>query len=197
MQIGGKNTPNTAIREKGLKFGIVIEETTRNKTEYWAISFKSKCTVLQNKSTGWCRTCKTHDNVVIGSYLGHVYTGSYMFRSVWDQIHYGTDPLCLHGTGLNLERHGSIWDHLYKWTRYLVPDSRSDPYRIQQVPCKHKAYPYQFHTGSKRIRSRVNSALMYGYNFIVVFKIPLMNWDSLPAGSLDSKKCNHDCPENL
>ena len=31
-----------------------------------------------------------------------------MFRSVWDRIHSGTDPLCLHGTGLKLERHGSI-----------------------------------------------------------------------------------------
>ena len=31
--------------------------------------------------------------------LGSLYTGSDMFRSVWDRIHYDTDPLChcLHG----------------------------------------------------------------------------------------------------
>ena len=40
-------------------------------------------------------------------HLGYVYTGSDMFRSVWDQIHSGTDPLCLHGTGSKLERYGS------------------------------------------------------------------------------------------
>ena len=90
--------------------------------------------------------------------LGYVYTGSDMFMSVWDRIDYGTDPLYLHGTGSKLERSSSIWDHLYEWTD-LVPDSRSDRYRILQVPCKHKDYPYQFHTGSKRIRSRVNAAL--------------------------------------
>ena len=45
-----------------------------------------------------------------------------------------------------------------KWT-HLVPDSRSDPYRIYQVQCKHKAYPYQFGTSSKRTRSSVNAAL--------------------------------------
>ena len=49
--------------------------------------------------------------------------------------------------------------HLHRWT-HLVPNSRSDPYRIHQVPCKHKAYPYQFRTGFKRIRSRVNAALV-------------------------------------
>ena len=80
------------------------------------------------------------------------------------QIRLGSDPLgrdllCLHGTGSKLERNGCIWDHLHKWT-YLVPDSRSDPYRIHQVPCKHKAYSYQFRTGSKRIRSNVNAALI-------------------------------------
>ena len=36
--------------------------------------------------------------------LGYVYTGSNMFRSVWDQIHCGMDPLCLHGSGSKLER---------------------------------------------------------------------------------------------
>ena len=83
-----------------------------------------------------------------------------MFRSVWDRIHYGRDPLCLHGTGSKLEGYGSVSDDLQKWT-HLVPDSRSDQYRIYQVDvpaCKHKAYPYHFRTGSKRIRSRVNAA---------------------------------------
>ena len=36
-----------------------------------------------------------------------------MFRSVWDRILYGPDPLCLHRTGSKLERNGSIWDHLH------------------------------------------------------------------------------------
>ena len=92
------------------------------------------------------------------NHLGYVYTGSDMFRSVLDRLHCGTDPLCLHGTGSKLERYGSISDHLHKWT-HLVPDSRSEPYRIHQVPCKHKVYTYQFRIGSKRIRSRVNAAL--------------------------------------
>ena len=85
-----------------------------------------------------------------------------MFRSVWDRIHYGSDPLCLHGTGSKLERYGSVWDHFRKWT-HLVPDSRSDPDRIHQVPCKHNAYSYRFRTGSKWIRSRVNAALRLKY----------------------------------
>ena len=67
-----------------------------------------------------------------------------MIRFVWDRIHSGTDPLCLHGTGSGLEWYGFTLDH-------LVPDSRSDPYWIHKIPCKHKAYPYQFRTGSKRI----------------------------------------------
>ena len=79
-----------------------------------------------------------------------------MFRSIWDRIHSGTDPLCLHGTGSKLERYGFMWDHLDKWT-HLVPESRSDPYRIHQVPCEHKVYPYQVRTSSKR----VNAALIY------------------------------------
>ena len=29
----------------------------------------------------------------------------------WDRIHSGTDPLCLHGTGSELERYSSILDH--------------------------------------------------------------------------------------
>ena len=52
---------------------------------------------------------------------------------------------------------GTVPYRVHKWT-HLVPDSRSDPYRIHQVPCEHKAYPYQFRTGSKQIRSRVNAA---------------------------------------
>ena len=76
------------------------------------------------------------------------------------QIRFGSDPLwygplCLHGTGSNWN--GSICGHLHKWT-HLVPDNRSDSYRIHQVSGKHKAYPYQLRTGSKRIRSRVNPA---------------------------------------
>ena len=35
-------------------------------------------------------------------HLGYVYTVSDMFKSVWDRIHFGTDPLCLHGTGSKL-----------------------------------------------------------------------------------------------
>ena len=38
---------------------------------------------------------------------------------------------------------------------------RTDLERICQVPYKRKAYPYQFRTGSKRIRSRVNAALVF------------------------------------
>ena len=88
-----------------------------------------------------------------------------MFRSVWDWIYSGTDPLCLHGTGSELEWYGSTWDHLHKWTHF-VPDNRSDPYRIYQVPCEDKAYPYQFRTGSKWIRSRVNAPLKNPRKFI-------------------------------
>ena len=53
-----------------------------------------------------------------------------------------------HETGSKLERYGSIWDHLHKWTK-----GRSNPYRIHQFLCKQEAYPYQFRTGSKGIRS--------------------------------------------
>ena len=89
-----------------------------------------------------------------GQDYGCVCTGSDMFRSVWNRIRCGADPLCLQRTGSKPERYSSIWDHLYKWYSsiwdhlhkwaHLVPDSRSDPYRIHQVPCKHKAYPYRF-----------------------------------------------------
>ena len=88
--------------------------------------------------------------------LGYFYTGSDMFRFVWDRIRCGADPLCLYGTSSKLEWYSSIWDHLHKWA-HLVPDSRSDLCRIHQVPCKHKAYPYQSRTGSKRMRSGVNT----------------------------------------
>ena len=91
--------------------------------------------------------------------LGCVYKESDMIRSIWDWTHYGTGSLCLHETGSKLERYGSLWDQLHKWT-HLVPDSRSDPYWTHQVPCECKAYPYQFRTGSKQIRPRVNTALI-------------------------------------
>ena len=58
-----------------------------------------------------------------------------------------------------LKLYGSIRDHLHKWTHF-VPDSRCDRYRIHQVQYKYKAYPYQFDTNSKRIRSRVNAAFI-------------------------------------
>ena len=47
----------------------------------------------------------------------------------------------------------------------MVPDSRSDLYRIHQVPSKHKAYPYQFRTGSRWIRSRLNAAINVANSF--------------------------------
>ena len=68
------------------------------------------------------------------------------------QIRLGSDPLwygslCLHGTGSKLERYCSLWDHLHIWT-HLVPDSRSDPYRIHQVRVNTRLirasfYPFQ------------------------------------------------------
>ena len=64
---------------------------------------------------------------------------------------HGMDPLCLHRTGWKQEQHDSILYHLHKWT-HLVPDSRCDPHWIHQVPHKHKACLYQFHTSSKHIR---------------------------------------------
>ena len=93
-----------------------------------------------------------------------------MFRSVWNRT-YGTDPLFLHGTGSKLKQYGSIWDHLYKQI-HLVPDSRSDPYRIHQVPRKHKAYLYQFCTGSKWIRFRVNAASVSKMPYLLVVCVP-------------------------
>ena len=83
-------------------------------------------------------------------HLGYVYMGSDMIRSIWDQIHYGTDPLCLHGTSLKLERHTSTWGHLLEWN-HLVPDSRSNLYWIH-------AYLYQIRTGSKWMQSHVKPA---------------------------------------
>ena len=75
--------------------------------------------------------------------------GSDMFRSVWDRIHFVY-------TGPIRNWNGTV---PYAITFIIGVSSRSDPYRIYQVPCEHKAYPYQFRTGSKRIRSRVNAAL--------------------------------------
>ena len=77
--------------------------------------------------------------------FGCVYTGRGRICSVPFGIRSTvvTDLLCLHGTGSKLEQYGSIWDHLHKWT-YLLPDSRSDPYWIHQVPCKHKATRISF-----------------------------------------------------
>ena len=60
----------------------------------------------------------------------------------------------IHGRGTILERYSSKLDHFHKWT-HLVPDKRTDLEWICQVPYKCNAYPYQFRTGSKQIRSRV------------------------------------------
>ena len=62
----------------------------------------------------------------------YVYTGSDIFRSAWDWIHHGMDPLCLHRTGWKQEQHDSILYHLHKWT-HLVPDSRFDLYWIKRA----------------------------------------------------------------
>ena len=95
--------------------------------------------------------------VKVTVYLGYVYTGSDLFRSIWDWIH-SCSLLCLHGTSSKQERYGSTKDHLHTWT-HLVPDSRSS-YQFYQVSCKHKTYQYKFRTGSKRIRSGVNAAFI-------------------------------------
>ena len=76
-------------------------------------------------------------------------------KFIYVQICLGSDPLWY---GCNLftqdwlkfEQYSSIWDHLHKWT-YLVSESRSNAYWIDLVQCEHKAYQYQFHTGSKGI----------------------------------------------
>ena len=78
-----------------------------------------------------------------------------MFRSVWDRIHYGTDPFCLHGTDSKLERYCSILDHISGpiWLKIADPISTGSTrsrvntrlirwvpilYRFQTdpVPCK-------------------------------------------------------------
>ena len=87
----------------------------------------------------------------------YIYIYMDIFRSAWDWIHHGMDPLYLHRTGWKQGQHDSILYHLHKWT-HLVPDSRFDPYWIHQVPLKHKACLYQFHTSSKHIRYFVNTA---------------------------------------
>ena len=60
-----------------------------------------------------------------------------------------------------LERYSYKLDHFHKCTD-LVPNGRTDPERICQVPYKRKAYPWQFCSGSKWIQSRVNAALDSG-----------------------------------
>ena len=55
----------------------------------------------------WNLCCPKHVTYPFPKQFGYVYTGSDMFRSLWDWIHSGTDPLCLHGTGSRLERYGS------------------------------------------------------------------------------------------
>ena len=69
------------------------------------------------------------------------------------QIRLGSDPLFY--TGLVRNWNGTV---PYRITFISGPDSRSEPYRIHQFPCKHKVYPYQFRNDSKRIRSHVNGA---------------------------------------
>ena len=82
-----------------------------------------------------------------------------MFKSVWDRIHYGTDPFCLHGTGGPVRNWNGTVQYGITFISGPIWYQMEDP--IQKVPCKHKAYPYQLRTSSKRIRSRVNAALMY------------------------------------
>ena len=53
-------------------------------------------------------------------YQGYVYTGSDMFRSVLDRIHYGTDPLFFMGP----VRTGRVRFHMLSLS--MVPDNRSD-----------------------------------------------------------------------
>ena len=129
-------------------------------------------------------------------YLGYVYKGSDIFRSVWDRIHYGTDPLCLHVTGSKLGRYGSILDHIHKWT-HLVLDSRSYPYRIHQVPRKSKAYPYQFRTGFNRIRSRVNTALLSKNMTVLRTGFPEKARVDQAAGLCYRKEAHHICRVNV
>ena len=82
-----------------------------------------------------------------------------MFKSVWDRIYYGTDRFYLHGTGgLVRNCNGTVQ---YAITFISEPNWYQIADLIHKVPCKHKADPYQFRTGSKWIRSRVNAALMY------------------------------------
>ena len=52
-------------------------------------------------------------------YKGIGSRGSDMLRSVWDRIHYGMDPLCLHGTVSKQEQYRPILEHPYKWTQLV------------------------------------------------------------------------------
>ena len=58
---------------------------------------------LQSRVTPW-RQYASHVNVrsTLSKMDVHEIINSYMFRSVWDQIHYGMDTICLHRTGSNL-----------------------------------------------------------------------------------------------
>ena len=97
---------------------------------YWSVSQLRVLTILANLYESSLHML----NPCVRGILRYVYTRSDIFRFIRDRIHYGTNPICPHGTGSKLERYGSIWDHLHKWTN-LVPDSRSDPYRIHHVLC--------------------------------------------------------------
>ena len=66
-----------------------------------------------------------HSTVSVHVILGYVYKGLHIFRSIWDQIHYGTDLISLHRTGSKLEQFGSICSHLHNGS-HLVQVSRSD-----------------------------------------------------------------------
>ena len=134
------NTPKKLIL--GGIFGNKFPETRRfvnfftakkKRFRTWTTTQHNECDQSFLVSTYWFPDTQNNEE-------GYVYTSSDIFRSIWDRIHYDTDPLCLHETGSKLEQYGSIWDHLHKWT-HLVPDSRSDPYRI--------------------IRSRVNTRLIH------------------------------------
>ena len=93
----------------------------------------------------------------------YVYTGSNTIGSVLYRIHsVYTEPVRnWNGTvpyGITFIS-GPIW--------YQIADP------IRQAPCKHKAYPYQFRTGSKPIRPSVNAVLisyLNGSPCLVLFK---------------------------
>ena len=140
--------------------GSIILTTTSQIYKSWSLhdsnSTKTRARITQNQKD--YRNRKLNHKHRLGLRL-HGIGYIQIYLGIRSTMH-GTDPLCLHGTCKKQERHGYIWDNLHNWT-HLVPDSRSDPYCIHQVPCKNKAYPYQFRTGSRRIRSRVNTASVH------------------------------------